>query len=238
MKSKFLIAMLLLVSQGSIVRADSLFVKVSTNKAVIWHKNVESNCASKFAFDIAVSHDSITAVEFDTSGHFANCMCTFDLNVTVENLFGSYVAAVYRREFKIYHYPKDTTYLIGWVAFTIDSVNMLPWFGFTGYQSPCGGAPVGVERKVYSAPEIARVLNHPNPFNSTTNFQFATSNFQFVSLRLYDLLGREIAVLINNTMSPGEHSVQWNAANYPSGVYLYRLTTGDRLQVGKMNYIK
>lgn len=238
MKPKFLIAVLLFVCLGSFASADSLFVRVGINKATIWHKNVEGNCASRFAFDVTLNHDTITVAEFDTSGHFANCMCMFDLNVTVNNLFGSYVAMVYRRELTLYHYPKDTTYLIGWVAFTIDSVNVLPYFAFTGYQSPCGGAPVLVERKAHSAPEIARVVNHPNPFNSTTHFQFTIGNFQFVSLKVYDLLGREVATLINGTISPGDHDVQWNATGFPSGIYLYRFSAESRLQTGKMNYIK
>ena len=229
---------LVVVCQGSIAIADSLFVRVVDNKAVIWHKNVESNCASKFAFGFSISNDTITAVEQDTAGAFANCTCTFDLSLTIENLFGTFLVRVFRQESKAYHYSKDTTYFIGGVWFTISSGSLLPYFSMTGYQSPCGGAVVAVERKMYSAPEIVRLVNHPNPFNSTTHFQFTIGNFQFVSLRVYDLLGRKVATLINGAMGPGEHSVQWNAANYPSGIYLYRLTIGDRLTAGKMNYLK
>jgi hypothetical protein len=247
MKTLQTMFMLVVVCCSAHAGFDSLFVKIQGNSAVIWHKNTESNCGSKFFFDVITSHDTIVVVERDTVGPLANCSCLFDLSITIVNLEGTHVAMVYRQELKIHHYPKDTTYFIGSKTFTLP-MNILPYFSITGFQSGCGGVPVGVERKETSRMQSVRLINHPNPFNSSTNFRFVVpethqpsaeiSSSQFVSLKVFDLLGREAATLINGDLNPGEHFVQWNAANFPSGIYFYRMTVGTVVQVGKMNYVK
>ena len=75
--------------------------------------------------------------------------------------------------------------------------------------------------------------NYPNPFNPTTNFGFRIANFEFVSLKVYDVLGREIATLVNEVKQPGEYTVRWNAERIASGVYLYRLEAIDNAQPEK-----
>jgi hypothetical protein len=69
--------------------------------------------------------------------------------------------------------------------------------------------------------------NYPNPFNPSTHFQFAIAKFGFVSLKVYDLLGREVATLLNERKSPGVYNVVWDASSYPSGIYFYRLRVED-----------
>jgi hypothetical protein len=238
MKTLRTILMLVVLSASAYAGFDSLYVTTHGDTATIWHKNTVSNCASKFVFDVTVNHDTIVIVERDTVGPRANCICTFDLNVTVVNLLGNFVAMVYRQQLKIYDYPKDTVYLVGSTSFSISSLNMLPYFSITGFQSGCNGVPVTVERKSVFSPQISRVINHPNPFNSSTNFRFNVSSSQFVSLKIFDLLGREAATLINGDLNPGEHFAQWNAADFPSGIYFYRMTVGNVVQVGKMNYVR
>jgi hypothetical protein len=231
--------LLLVVAYGSAYAGfDSLCVIAHGDTATIWHKNTESNCASKFAFVVTVNLDTIVIVERDTVGPRAKCTCLFDLNVTVVNLSGNFVAMVYRQQLKIYDYPIDTLYFVGSVTFSMSSPNLLPYFSITGFQSECNNVPVTVERKSVSPPEISRLINHPNPFNAATNFRFIVPTSQFVTLKISDLLGRGVATLINGELNPGEHSVQWNAANFPSGIYFYRMTVGDVVQVGKMNYMK
>ncbi len=85
---------------------------------------------------------------------------------------------------------------------------------------------------VHSAGEIPRgfVLkqNFPNPFNPTTQFSFSIAEPGFVVLKVYDVLGKEVAALVNKRLEPGAHTVRWDAASFPSGVYFYRLeTSGD-----------
>jgi hypothetical protein len=65
--------------------------------------------------------------------------------------------------------------------------------------------------------------NYPNPFNPTTTISFSLPLKSSVSLKVFDLIGREVATLISNELSAGNHSMQWNAEKMPSGVYFYRL---------------
>jgi hypothetical protein len=70
--------------------------------------------------------------------------------------------------------------------------------------------------------------NFPNPFNPTTTITFELPATDHVSLRIYDMLGREVRSLMNNRMGPGTHSVRMDAGGLASGVYVYRLQAGDR----------
>jgi hypothetical protein len=66
--------------------------------------------------------------------------------------------------------------------------------------------------------------NYPNPFNPATTITFSIGASGFTSLRVYDLLGREVASLVSENLSAGVYSRQWNAADMPSGMYFYRLS--------------
>jgi hypothetical protein len=76
--------------------------------------------------------------------------------------------------------------------------------------------------------------NYPNPFNPRTEIGFRIAEYGFVKLGVYDLLGREIATLVNESKAPGEYTVPFDAAGLPSGVYIYRLTTGATADARRM----
>jgi hypothetical protein len=92
--------------------------------------------------------------------------------------------------------------------------------------------------------------NYPNPFNPSTKIKFDISSsplyergaWGFVKIKIYDLLGREVASLVNQDLKPGTYEVDWSseqgASTYPSGIYFYRLTTGVFSQTKKMVLIK
>ncbi|MBN8586045.1 MAG: T9SS type A sorting domain-containing protein [Ignavibacteria bacterium] len=69
--------------------------------------------------------------------------------------------------------------------------------------------------------------NYPNPFNPVTNIKFDIPKSGFVKITVYDLLGREITTLVNEQMKPGSYNVDWDASNYSSGVYFYKIEAGD-----------
>lgn len=71
--------------------------------------------------------------------------------------------------------------------------------------------------------EYALEQNFPNPFNPSTTFRFSVPRHGPVRLTIYDLLGKEVAVVVNDDLSPGEYSVRWSAEGLSSGMYLYRL---------------
>jgi hypothetical protein len=80
--------------------------------------------------------------------------------------------------------------------------------------------------------------NYPNPFNPVTSIQFALRTSNFAQLAVYDMLGREVAVLVNDVMPAGAHSVEFDASNLASGVYLYRLTVGGETFTKRMTLLK
>ena len=76
--------------------------------------------------------------------------------------------------------------------------------------------------------------NYPNPFNPATTFSFSIPSRSFVLLKIYDLLGREVATIVSEEMSAGSYSRQWDAAKMSSGVYFYRLQAGSYTQTKKL----
>ncbi len=80
--------------------------------------------------------------------------------------------------------------------------------------------------------------NYPNPFNPSTKIQYAISNKQFVQLKVYDVLGNEVATLVNEFKPAGSYEVNFNAAKLSSGVYLYKLNAGSFIETKKMILLK
>jgi hypothetical protein len=80
--------------------------------------------------------------------------------------------------------------------------------------------------------------NYPNPFNPKTNFEFQISNFGFVSLKVYDILGSEVATLVNEVKQPGTYKIEFNAGQLSSGIYFYRIQAGSFSQIKKMILLK
>jgi flagellar hook assembly protein FlgD len=69
--------------------------------------------------------------------------------------------------------------------------------------------------------------NYPNPFNPTTAISYQLSAVSFVTLKVYDVLGREVVTLVDGIRNAGSHNAQWNASGLPSGMYVYRLRAAD-----------
>jgi photosystem II stability/assembly factor-like uncharacterized protein len=90
------------------------------------------------------------------------------------------------------------------------------------------------EHNVVAPSSFSLSQNFPNPFNPTTKIDFRLSKPSFVMLKVYDLLGREVATLMNEKKEQGEHSLSWGAEGVPSGVYFYRLVAGDFIETKKM----
>jgi hypothetical protein len=80
--------------------------------------------------------------------------------------------------------------------------------------------------------------NYPNPFNPVTNINFSIPKSGFVSLKIYDMIGREAAVLVNGELTAGNYTFGWNAENTASGIYFYTLSSGGFTETKKMMLIK
>ena len=80
--------------------------------------------------------------------------------------------------------------------------------------------------------------NYPNPFNPTTTISYDLSSSGFVSLKVYDVLGREVETLVNEHQNVGKHFVKFSANNLPSGVYFFRLQAGTFIEARKLTVLK
>lgn len=107
----------------------------------------------------------------------------------------------------------------------------------------CGDTsmPVGIQIIGSWIPnEFQLYQNYPNPFNPVTKIRFSVplnkggDRGLFVSLKVYDALGREIEALVNEELQPATCEVQWDASNYPSGMYFYTLSAGNYKETRKM----
>ncbi len=113
------------------------------------------------------------------------------------------------------------------------------------YENSLKSPVTDVDEELTTPGEFAVYQNYPNPFNPTTTIKYSipaqtvgNENFRSVHLIVYDVLGREIATLINEEKPAGNYEVTWNAANLPSGVYLYQLKAGNFTAAKKLLLIK
>jgi Secretion system C-terminal sorting domain len=84
----------------------------------------------------------------------------------------------------------------------------------------------------------ALMQNYPNPFNPTTKIQFSIADRQWTTVRLFDVLGREAATLVNEVKEPGTYTVEFDGSNLASGVYVCTLTAGSLVQSRKIILVR
>ncbi len=80
--------------------------------------------------------------------------------------------------------------------------------------------------------------NYPNPFNPSTTIRFVLSRPSFVTLKVYNTLGQEIASLVSENLAEGKYEVNWNASGLASGVYLYRFQAGEFVETKKLTVLR
>ena len=86
--------------------------------------------------------------------------------------------------------------------------------------------------------EFSLAQNYPNPFNPKTRIEFTLPSDAKVSIKVFNILGEEVASLVDRALEAGYQSVDWDAANMPSGIYLYRITAGSFSASRKMLLLK
>ncbi|RPI18370.1 MAG: choice-of-anchor D domain-containing protein [Ignavibacteriae bacterium] len=99
--------------------------------------------------------------------------------------------------------------------------------------------PIGISNNNNKIPEEFRLYqNYPNPFNPVTTINFDLPVKSDVTIRIYDIIGREVEILAKGNFNSGKHTISWNAENIASGVYFYEISAGDFRDVKKMMLIK
>jgi hypothetical protein len=100
------------------------------------------------------------------------------------------------------------------------------------------GGPVEVKDVNEIPIKYSLKQNYPNPFNPSTTIEFSIPEESFIELKVYDVLGREVAELVNENKPVGTYKVNFNASNLTSGIYIAKLTAGDFTQSFKMTLMK
>jgi hypothetical protein len=103
------------------------------------------------------------------------------------------------------------------------------------------GSPsvTGVEDERYIIPdEFVLYQSYPNPFNPSTTIKYSLPNSDIVSLKVFDILGREVAILLDEYKTAGTHTVEFNASGLASGVYFYQLRAQYFIETKKMVLMK
>ena len=107
------------------------------------------------------------------------------------------------------------------------------------WQRPLSQIITGIEEKQKHPPsDFALSQNYPNPFNPSTNISFSMSSRSKVSLKIYDVIGREVTALINGELSAGRHTLRWDASGFSSGIYFYRFQAGSFTETRKLILIR
>ena len=98
--------------------------------------------------------------------------------------------------------------------------------------------PIGIQPISEIASGFILEQNYPNPFNPTTGINFHLPENSPVNISVYDINSKLVEELVNRNLSAGNHTVEWNAVNYPSGIYFCKITAGSFTDVKKMVLIK
>jgi len=129
------------------------------------------------------------------------------------------------------HLAVDDTYLYAAIG--------TPGLGSYGiWKRKLSDMPTSVLSSAELPEKFSLEQNYPNPFNPSTSISFSIPTSEFVSLKVFDVLGSEVATLVNEEKPTGSYKIDFNAANLPSGVYLYKLQAGNITETKKLMLLK
>lgn len=241
----------LLVKDNYIFSADAASLNISSNNGLNWYtSSVNSKAVYSFATNgtnifagtnsgLYISYNNGTNWSLiSPSNHWILSVLAFDSNIIYGDFWGN---GIY----------KSTNLGLNWVQRnegfnTNPSIEVL--LNSNGYIF-AGGSSGLYRRSIQNVLNIksnfenitnnfSLYQNYPNPFNPTTNIKFKVASYKVVKLVVRDLLGREVQTLINEKLKPGEYEVTFNGSNLPSGVYFYKLQSGDFTETKKMLRVK
>ncbi len=143
------------------------------------------------------------------------------------NYNGSYYDYYYGYLNYAYSYSYDQTYNY---SYGLTDVNMLP---------KISGSQISILANSLEIPASFSIdQNYPNPFNPTTTIKYAIPEASFVTLKIFNIAGQEVATLVNSQLSAGYHSVNFDAKGLASGTYIYRIQAGNYVKSYKMSLMK
>jgi hypothetical protein len=213
---------------------DALYVETVGDTIQVWDLAACAYCSATFAMSVTVSADTIHIVQTDTAGWRATCGCIFDLRTSIVGLVpGTYWVVVTRDLLKKYKYPIDRHQFIGAIQFNYQPTNRQS-FQWSKYQSGCIISSVTKENQL-AVDRFDLLPNYPNPFNPSTTIQFSISKREYVEVKVFDAIGREVQTLLSAETLPGIHTLRFSLGDGgSSGVYYCRMVAGGFSQTRMM----
>jgi hypothetical protein len=127
------------------------------------------------------------------------------------------------------YYPTDGT---------VSDADFVSTFANQGLQAQLDNSSSNKKIVAKEVPSDYSISNYPNPFNPTTTINYQLPSDGIVTLKVYDVVGKEVATLVNAHRSAGTYSVEFNASGLPSGIYIYRLSANNFTESKKMLLMK
>lgn len=131
--------------------------------------------------------------------------------------------------------PLDSTTIYYWRVAAMDTAGMSPYSAVAHFTT---GTLLAVKEANASPKDFALLQNYPNPFNPTTVIGYQLPVNSLVTLKVYDIIGREVKTLVNGPQIAGSYTVRFDGGNLPSGVYFYKIRTEEYSDVKKLILIK
>ncbi len=181
----------------------------------------------------------LTAFSASVSGNFIQLSWT---TATELNNYGFEIQKKYNNEFKTVGFVKGFINSVEIKNYNFTDKNAVNGLNFYRLKQIDFDGTFNYSREIqlnFNSPDkFSLAQNYPNPFNPVTNFGFRISDFGLVSLKVFDLLGNEIAVLVNEEKAPGVYKIRFNGNKLSSGTYFYVLQQGENILSKKMILMK
>ncbi|QQS37118.1 MAG: T9SS type A sorting domain-containing protein [Ignavibacteriales bacterium] len=127
--------------------------------------------------------------------------------------------------------PRDLVFIDGYCGWLLCD-------GGKVYRTTNGNSITSIKTPSVLVDDYSLKQNYPNPFNPTTKIQFSLREKQNVTLKIYNILGKEIVTVLNEERNAGEHEINFDGSSLPSGIYFYKIQAGDFVVTKKMTLIK
>ncbi|MEO8664419.1 MAG: T9SS type A sorting domain-containing protein [Ignavibacteria bacterium] len=172
-------------------------------------------------------------------GSYSNALRVKDVQVTKDSSnSGSPLVIVTTATSYSWFVPGRKFRVFG-IIYTSVTFNGIPFGGtkFVNYNN--NSTPIGIRNISSEIPDGYMLSqNYPNPFNPSTNLEFGIADLGFVSLRVYDMVGKEVATLVNANLNPGIYKYDFDASGLTSGIYYYTLRVNEFVETKKMLLVK
>ena len=219
---------------------DSIYVTFSGDTVNVWNTGVGANCASRFAFSFVYpDSNEIIITECDTAKDKYKCICTFDLCASlILATPGLHTVTIYRQYLMKYGYPTDTTIYVGSVSFFPGGLSSAP-FKTKVYQSSCYANVVSVQAGNNDARGFSLSIGYPNPSNPSLTVRYVVPYPEYITLQVFDVLGRVVATLLNERRDAGNYAIELDRTTLTSsGTYFCRMSAGEFVATVKIVFVK